>query len=65
MKAVPSLFAEATAKLEDAHAISVEGHRRDNAPDMQLVLACHLRQAIAAIEAITGQIRQQLGDAHD
>jgi hypothetical protein len=30
-----------------------------------LVLACHLRQAIAAIEAITGQIRQQLGDAHD
>jgi hypothetical protein len=65
MKAIPNLFAEATAKLEDAHAISVEGHRRDNAPDMQLILACHLRQAIAAIDAVVGQIRQQLGDARD
>jgi hypothetical protein len=65
MKAIPNLFAEATAQLEDAHAISVEGHRRDNAPDMQLALVCHLRQAIAAIDAITSKIRQQLGDVHD
>lgn len=65
MKAIPHLFADVTAKLEDAHAISVEGHRRDNAPDMQVVLVCHLRQAIAAIDAIAGEIKQRLGDAHD
>lgn len=62
---IPRQFADIIAKLEDAHAISVEGHRRDNAPDMQLVLVCHLQQAIAAIDAIAGEIKQRLGDAHD
>jgi hypothetical protein len=65
MKAIQHLFADVTAKLEDVHAISVEGQRRDNAPDMQWVLVCHVRQAIAAIDAIACEIKQGLGDAHD
>jgi len=65
MKSVSRLFAEVTCKLEDAHAISVEGQRRDNAPEMQTVFACHLRMAIVAMDAIVGEIKHRLGDAHD
>ena len=64
-KTIPQLFAKVTAMLEDAHAISVEGQRRDNAPDTQTVFACHLRMAIVAMDAIVGEIKQRLGDARD
>lgn len=62
---VPHMFADLTAQAEDFHSLTVEGQRRDNSPDMQRVLACHLRTAIAAMEGIVGQINQRLGDAHD
>ena len=65
MKTIPHLFADTTAMLEDAIAITVEGQRRDNSPDMQRAIASHLRMAIAAMDGIVGQIKHQLGDAHD
>jgi len=49
-KAIPHLFADITAKLEDLHAVAVEGQRADNAPDMQSVLVFHLRTGLVAIE---------------
>lgn len=48
-KTIPHLFAEITARLEDLHSIAVEGQRADNAPDMQAVLALHLRAGLAAL----------------
>ena len=49
-KTVPHLFADATAKLEDLHSITVEGQRADNAPDMQGVLIAHLRSGLVALD---------------
>ncbi len=51
-KAIPHLFADATAKLEDLHAVAVEGQRDDNARDMQSVLTAHLRDGLAALDGI-------------
>ena len=65
MKTVPHMFAELTAQTEDFHSLTVEGQRRDNSPDMQRALACHLRMAIAAMDGIVGEIKHRLGDAHD
>ena len=48
-KTIPHLFADVTAKLENLHAIAVEGQRSDNAPDMQDVLTVHLRSGLAAL----------------
>ncbi len=49
-KAIPHMFADVTAKLEDLHAIAVEGQRADNAPDMQSVLNVHLRSGLVAVD---------------
>lgn len=49
-KAIPHMFADVTAKLEDLHAIAVEGQRADNAPDMQSVLNVYLRNGLAALD---------------
>ena len=49
-KAIPHLFADITARLEDLHSIAVEGQRTDHAPDMQAVLAMHLRAGLAALD---------------
>jgi len=66
MKAdLPRAFADITARLEDAHALAVEGQRRDNSPDMQRALACHLRMAVVAMGGIVSEIKQTLGDARD
>ena len=65
MKTVPHMFADLTARAEDFHSLTVEGQRRDNSPDMQRALACHLRMAIVAMDGIVGQIKHRLGDAHD
>lgn len=48
---IPQMFADATAKLEDLHAVAVEGQRSDNAADMQAVLIGQLRSGIAALDA--------------
>lgn len=47
---IPRVFAEITAKLEDLHAVAVEGQRRDNAPDMQIVLSAHLLTGLASLD---------------
>ncbi len=49
-KTIPHLFADVTAKLEDLHAIAVEGQRGDNAPDMQRVLTTHLSSGLMALD---------------
>ena len=49
-KTIPHVFADITAALEDLHSIAVEGQRADNAPDMQAVLALHLRAGLAALD---------------
>ena len=63
--AIPRLFADVTAKLEDIHMIAVEGQRRDNAPDMQRVLASQLRIGIASLDTSLATIKRRLGDDHD
>lgn len=65
MDDMPRAFADLTAKLEDAHAISVEGQRRDNSPDMQRAIASHLRMAIAAMDSIVAEMKHRLGEARD
>lgn len=59
-KAIPHLFADATAKLEDLHAVAVEGQRADNAPDMQSVLIAHLRDGHAALDSTIRAIAMAL-----
>lgn len=44
-------FSDVTAKLEDLHAIAVEGQCRDNSPAMDRVLFVHLRAGVAALES--------------
>lgn len=61
-RAVPKLFAEITAKLEDLHAVAIEGQRRDNSPDMQRVLASQLRMDMMRLDAALGSIKTELGD---
>lgn len=46
---VPHIFADIASKLEDLHAIAVEGQRRDNAPDMQNVLNVNLHSGFVAL----------------
>jgi hypothetical protein len=46
---IPHLFADVTAKLEDLHAVAVEGQRADNAPDMQSALNAHLRTGLGGV----------------
>lgn len=65
MKSIPHLFADITARAEDLHAISIEGHYRDNSADMQNALAGHLRMTIAALDSIVGEIKHRSGNADD
>lgn len=65
MDDMPRAFADLTAKLEDAHAISVEGQRRDNPLELQRALASHLRMAILAMDSIVAEIKHRLGEAGD
>lgn len=64
-KAVPHLFADITAFLEDMHSIAVEGQCSKNSPDMQQVLICQLRMRSAALDAAISRINQRLGEHHD
>lgn len=65
MKSIPHLFADITVRAEDLHAISVEGHQRDNSADIQSALAAHLRMTIAAMDSIVGEIKHRCDNAHD
>lgn len=62
---IPRLFADITAKLEDLHAVAVEGQAHDHSADMQIVFTAHLCMGVAALEAALQQVRRQLGDAGD
>lgn len=63
--AIPRLFADVTAKIEDMHMIAVEGQRRENTPDMQRVLASQLRMGVASLDTLLAKIKRRLGDDHD
>ena len=62
---IPRLFADITAKLEDLHAVAVEGQSHDHSADMQIVFAAHLCMGVASVETALHQIRRQLGDNGD
>ena len=59
-KPIPHMFADATATLEDLHSIAVEGHRADNAPDMNIVLLMQLRAGLNALDGILRAIKTTL-----
>lgn len=63
MRTIPHLFADVAAKLEDLHAIAVEGQRADNAHDMQSVLNFHLRDGLSAVGGTMRAIADAL-EAH-
>jgi hypothetical protein len=62
-RAIPRRFADITAKLEDLHAVAVEGQRADNAADMQEVLLIQLRSGIAALDASVRTMAKSLKGA--
>lgn len=61
---IPHLFMEVTAKLEDLHAIAVEGQRADYAPDMQSVLNIHLHSGLVALDGTVRSIGEALEGSH-
>ncbi|MGB3797602.1 MAG: hypothetical protein WA957_15020 [Alteraurantiacibacter sp.] len=63
--AVPALFATITAKLEDLHAIAIEGQRRDNSPDIQRLLATQLRSGTGSINRTIRSVGKQVKASHD
>lgn len=63
--AVPALFAEITAMLEDMHAVAIEGQRGDNSPDMHRALTCQLRIGITSLNGLIGSVRKRLDAACD
>lgn len=63
--AVPALFAKITAKLEDLHAIAIEGQRRDNSPDIQRALASQLRNGTGSINRTIKSVGKQVNSSHD
>jgi len=52
---LPRAFAEITARLEDMHALAVDGQRRDNSADMNQVLA---RQLWSGVVELRGKLRR-------
>lgn len=64
-KAIPRLFADIMVALEEMHAIAVDGQSRDNTPDIQRVLVCHLRTRSVALDATMTRIKRRLGEHHD
>lgn len=58
-KSIRHHFAIITAALEDAIGIAVEG-QADNSPDVQAVLAMHLRTGLAALDTEVRAIAKAL-----
>lgn len=48
--AIQRMFTNIAIQLEDLHAIAVEGQCADNSPDMQTVLAVHLRSGLITLD---------------
>ncbi|RPF70963.1 hypothetical protein [Aurantiacibacter spongiae] len=63
--AVPALFADITAMLEDMHTVAIEGQSNDNSPDMQCALMCQLRIGITSLNGLLGNVRKRLDFACD
>lgn len=63
--AIPRLFADVTAQLEDLHSVAVEGRRRDNSRDMQRALVSQLRMGVVALDTSLAAIKRGLGDDRD
>jgi len=63
--AIPRLFANVTAKLEDLHSVAVEGQRRDNSRDMQRALVSQLRMGFVSLDTSLAAIKRGLGDDRD
>lgn len=63
-KTITQAFADITAKLEDMHSISVEGHRRDNSLDMQQALAGQILKDVRAVDEILCKIILMVGENH-
>lgn len=59
---IPSLFAEITSKLEDLHAVAVEGQCHEHSADMQIVFTAHLCIGLASLDTALQEVRRQLGD---
>ena len=62
---VRTLFAEITAKLENLHAIAIEGQRSDNSPDMRRLLANQLRNGAGAINRKISCVGKQVDAPND
>lgn len=62
--AITPMFADVTAKLEDLHAVAIEGQRADNSPDIQIMLNIYLRDGLNALDhtmrAITTALESRL-----
>ena len=56
-------FFDITAKLEDMHAIAVEGQCGDNSPDMDQLLCVHLQSGLAALQGALQEMVNSLEGA--
>jgi len=63
MSSVTALFAEVTGKLEDLHAIAIEGQASDELTDMRWALLGFMGVGLSDLEMAVQAIREALNDA--
>jgi hypothetical protein len=63
MTSVAALFAEVTGKLEDLHAIAIEGQASDELTDMRWALLGFMGVGLSDLEMAVQAIREALNDA--
>jgi len=63
MTSVSILFADVTGKLEDLHAIAIEGQASDELTDMRLALLGMMDVGLSDLEMAVQAIRAALNDA--
>jgi hypothetical protein len=63
MSSVSILFADVTGKLEDLHAIAIEGQASDELTDMRLALLGMMDVGLSDLEMAVQAIREALNDA--
>lgn len=61
-KSVRRLFADATALIEDMHAVAVEGQAQGLSPDMVRVLTLNLRSGVKRLDRTAQRIIAALGE---
>lgn len=54
------LFVQIMAKLEDMHAVALEGQSRDACPDLQRALLCSMRQGMVDLSDMIASIENRL-----